>query len=78
MVCILNKSGTQIPGKLCNYAGTNKTILVLVDGDCGKEIQSYFKKFNIYIFVNNKESIKNFFVGFRRKRSGGANLCGRI
>ena len=52
-ICILNSSGNQIPGKLYHYAGTNKPILVILDGNNIKEFKSYFKKYNRYIFCKN-------------------------
>lgn len=58
IVCILNKKGTQIPGKLYHYAGTNKPILVIIDGEYGDEIRSYLQTFDRYHFCNNtKEDI---------------------
>lgn len=60
IVCILNSKGTQIPGKVYHYAGTNKLILVIIDGEHGHKIKSYLEKFNRYIFAeNNIESIQN-------------------
>ncbi len=56
LVCLMNKRGTQIPGKIYNYAGTNKEVLVIKDGECGDEIEAFFAKYNRYTFVENKES----------------------
>ena len=53
LVSILNKSGAQIPAKIYIDGLTNKESLVLVDGDYGNEIKSYFSKYNRYIFVDN-------------------------
>ena len=55
IVCILNKSGTQIPGKLYYYAGTSKPILVITDGEYGSEIKAYLNGFNRYLFCENNE-----------------------
>ena len=55
IVCVLNKNGTQIPGKLYHYAGTNKPILVIIDGEYGNKIRSYLEKFNRYVFCENNE-----------------------
>ncbi|MFL2140600.1 hypothetical protein [Ruoffia sp. FAM 26254] len=54
MVCILNKKGTQIPGKLFHYASTNKAILLIIDGEYGKEISDYFSQFKRYYICENK------------------------
>lgn len=59
-ICILNKRGTQIPGKIYHYAGTNVPILVLVAGDKKNEIVKYLEKFNRFIICeNSKEEIIN-------------------
>lgn len=59
LVCLLNSSGTQIPGKIYNYAGTNKEILVIEDGEYGAQIREFFEQYNRYTFVrNSKEAIK--------------------
>lgn len=60
LVCILNRYGTQIPGKLYHYAATNKPIIVILDGDKKEAVRDYLKKFNRYIICENSEdSIKN-------------------
>lgn len=55
LICILNKKGTQIPGKIYHYAATDKPILVILDGDYSKEIADYLKSFNRYYLCNNNE-----------------------
>ena len=55
LVCICNKTGTQIPGKAFHYAATNKPILLIVDGN-KKKIKFYFNKFNRYIICDNNEN----------------------
>ena len=58
LVCMLNSSGTQIPGKIYHYAATNKPILVLLDGDNIEEMKKYLESFNRYILcLNKKEEI---------------------
>ncbi|MFL1537572.1 hypothetical protein ACJOWY_14710 [Paraclostridium bifermentans] len=58
LVCILNKNGTQIPGKVYHYASTNKPILLILDGEKKEEMSEYFKQFNRFILCENKiESI---------------------
>ena len=60
LVCVLNSSGTQIPGKLYHLAGTNKKVLVIVDGEYADEMKSYLESFDrFYICDNNEESIVN-------------------
>ena len=51
----MNHHGTQIPGKIFNYAGTDKEILVIQDGEYGNKIKTYFEKYNRFVFVDNKE-----------------------
>lgn len=55
LVCVLNKKGTQIPGKLYHSAATNKPILVILDGDNINEMKLYLESFNRFITCENKE-----------------------
>lgn len=54
-VCILNNSGTQIPGKLYHYAATNRPVLVIVDGEKQEEMSNFLKTFNRYYICQNNE-----------------------
>lgn len=59
LIHLSNLSGTQIPGKIFQYAATNKTILFILDGD-STSLTEMFGKYNRFIFTNNdKDSIKN-------------------
>lgn len=53
LVCICNKNGTQIPGKLYHYAATNLPILVLLDGKCKNKLREYLNEFNRFIMCDN-------------------------
>lgn len=53
LICLLNSKGNQIPGKMYHYAGSNKEILTIKDGEYGNRIEKYFSQFNHYSFVNN-------------------------
>lgn len=55
LVCICNKKGTQIPGKIYHYAATNKPILIILDGNRKKELRKYFESFNRYKLCENTE-----------------------
>lgn len=58
-IVILNKKGTQIPGKIYDLAATNKPILVILDGEHKIEIFNYLNEFKRYYFCeNNLESIE--------------------
>lgn len=58
LVLICNLFGTQIPGKIYQYSGTNKAILFILDGD-KKSIKQQFMKYARYEFCNNDaEDIK--------------------
>ncbi len=52
-VCILNSSGTQIPGKIYHMAGSNRPILVVLDGDMKEQISDYLRSFNRYVTCEN-------------------------
>ncbi|MCW1929092.1 glycosyltransferase family protein [Bhargavaea beijingensis] len=55
LVVILNKKGTQIPGKLYYYAATNKPILVIYN-ESQREIVSFFERFDRFTFCLNDEN----------------------
>lgn len=62
LVCLFNLGGGQIPGKIYQYAATNKTIIAVLDGSDEEKriIREYFEKYNRFIFCeNNEESILN-------------------
>lgn len=54
-ICILNKVGFQIPGKVFYETNTNKKILVILDGPVKKEIYDYLVQFKRFIFCENNE-----------------------
>ncbi|MFJ7974813.1 hypothetical protein ACIQZI_03735 [Peribacillus sp. NPDC096379] len=55
LVHLSNTMGTQIPGKIYQYSGTNKLILFILDGP--KEILlKTFNKYNRYIFADNNKN----------------------
>lgn len=57
LICLCNNSGTQIPGKLYQYAATNKPILVINDGEI--DLKEQFGHYGRFMFANNNvESIK--------------------
>lgn len=59
LVHISNLKGSQIPGKIYQYSGTNKPIMFILDGD-KEEIQNAFQSFNRYMFCdNNLHSIES-------------------
>ena len=53
LVCICNKNGTQIPGKIYHYSATNKPILIILDGENYKEMKDYFDSYNRFIICKN-------------------------
>jgi len=55
LICICNRSGTQIPGKIYHYAATNKPILIILDGQNRKELKRYFEGFDRFELCNNNE-----------------------
>lgn len=58
-VCVLNRSGTQIPGKLYYTAATNRPVLVVLDGDRRDEMLEYLNRFQRYVVCeNNAEDIR--------------------
>ena len=53
IVCLMNRKGNQIPGKVYHDASSTKDILFIKDGEYGNEIQEFFQKFNHYTFTDN-------------------------
>lgn len=52
LIHLSNLKGTQIPGKIYQYSGTNKLILFLLDGQTDL-LKETFKKYNRYVFSRN-------------------------
>lgn len=62
LVFLCNLKGGQIPGKIYQYAATNKLILFILDGtnEEKQELYHYFSQFGRFVFCyNNEESIEN-------------------
>lgn len=55
LVCLLNKKGLQIPGKIYHSAGTNKPILVVLDGENREQMKHYLDSFGRFIVCENTE-----------------------
>jgi hypothetical protein len=55
LVHLSNLNGSQIPGKVYQYCGTNKPILFLLDGN-KKEIFNEFNRYNRFIFADNDKN----------------------
>lgn len=59
VVCLINHSTVQMPGKVFYSINTNKVILVILDGEHAADIEKYLKRFKRFEFCyNNIESIK--------------------
>ncbi|WP_129738494.1 hypothetical protein [Massilimicrobiota timonensis] len=69
LVHLSNKHGTQIPGKIYQYSGTNKPILFILDGneEEKRNIKNYFSQFDRYYFCeNNENSIINILLQIKK------------
>ena len=53
VICLMNSKGKQIPGKIYNYACTNKEILIITDGENAEEIKKFFNKYDRFTFAQN-------------------------
>lgn len=63
LVCVCNKRGGQIPGKIYHYAATNKPILLVLDGENQMAIRRFFGKYpNYFMCSNNSIDIANMIV----------------
>lgn len=68
LIHLSNLKGSQIPGKVYQYSGTNKLILFLLDGEIDALINT-FNKYKRYIFSHNNindisTTIKQIMMGF--------------
>lgn len=54
LVHLSNLSGSQIPGKIYQYSGTNKPILFILDGEIEK-VKEQFSQYARYSFTSNNE-----------------------
>lgn len=62
LVFLCNREGGQIPGKIYQYAATEKTILFILDGSEEEKrvLRDFFDPFNRFVFCeNNVEDIRN-------------------
>lgn len=73
LVCLCNKEGTQLPGKIYHYAATNKKILIITEKN-SEVLKEYLLKYDPnekYIFTdNNINSIKKILVNFINQSEG--------
>lgn len=53
IVCLMNKKGNQIPGKIYHDASLKQDILLIKDGDMKDDIQKFFENYHHYTFVDN-------------------------
>ena len=53
IVCLMNRKGNQVPGKLYHYASSTKDILLIKDGEYGQAIQDFFARYDHYTFTDN-------------------------
>lgn len=68
IVCLCNKKGTQIPGKIYYCAAYKKPIVVILDSEYKTELRVFLESFNRYILCdNNEKSIQN---AIKRARDG--------
>lgn len=69
LVHLSNLYGSQIPGKIYQYSGTNKSILFILDGD-KESLARAFRKYDRYIFQeNNEREIIKFINEFVKDRA---------
>lgn len=57
LVFVSNLYGGQIPGKIYQYAATNKIVLFILDGTKEEKqiLKDYFESFNRFVFCENNE-----------------------
>ncbi len=55
-VCLLNRTMSQIPGKIFYQTNSGKPILVILDGPDKNTIRGYLEKFNRFEFTDNNKN----------------------
>lgn len=76
IICLLNKSGTQIPGKIFHGAGTSKPIIIIKDGEYAEQIEGFLGKYNRFIFCeNNEKSIRETVENLLKQESMQVEPC---
>ena len=68
---LCNLKGGQIPGKIYQYAATNKIVLFILDGTKEEKevLYNYFSSFKRFIFCENDEkSIEQAVLELRNKK----------
>ena len=69
LVCLCNKKGGQIPGKIYHYAATNKPILLILDGEYQQTVHDWFGKYpNYFICENNADSIREAIIKIQKSK----------
>lgn len=61
-VCVCNRYGTQIPGKVYHYADTGKPILIILDGDNEQKLRAYFEEFKRFYLCRNTVNEISFMI----------------
>lgn len=56
IICLCNKRGTQIPGKIYYCTAYRKPIIVILDGEYRKELKEYLGSFRRFILCENEEN----------------------
>ena len=68
IICIGNRKGTQIPGKIYYSAASKKHILYVVDGEKSDDLIKYLKTFNRFNYcLNNEENIYSAILKLSKK-----------
>ena len=71
LVFLCNLKGGQIPGKIYQYAATNKLVLFILDGTNEEKdtLYKYFSAFNRFIFCdNNEKSIEQTILNLKNRK----------
>lgn len=55
LVCVLNRFGTQIPGKIYHAAATSRPILVITDGECAEQMCEYLRGYDRFLLCPNEK-----------------------
>ena len=76
LVFLCNSKGGQIPGKIYQYAASDKTILFILDGteEEKKTLRDFFEPFHRFVFCENRQED----IDAAMERIGGGDLGGVV
>lgn len=68
IICVCNRKGTQIPGKIYYESSSQKPIILIVDGEYKEQMKHFFAGFHRYIICENQpQTIQNAIISAKEE-----------